>query len=308
MKKIIINYLNKTPYIRGLYNELKYFKHYHRFEPEHYHNPIPNKKEVEETHDSSLLNNLEGIDYDFENQIPILEKLYQHYSELPWDFINDQKNTLFRYKLKDSYYRYSDAIFLFLIMREFKPKKVIEIGSGFSTATMLDTNDLFFKENKIEFTFIEPNPYDRLENLITDEDRMNCKILPQRVQEVDISIYKELKENDILFIDSSHVSKCGSDLNFIMFNILPILNKGVLIHFHDVFYPFEYPKHWILEEKFYWNECYILRSFMMYNKNFDILFFNSAAHKFHEEYLKTNMPEVLIDHINTGALWIIKNK
>jgi hypothetical protein len=308
MKKTIINFLNKTPYVRGLYNELKHFKYYHRFEPEHYHNPIPNQQEVEETHNSSHFNSLEGIEFDFENQLPILEKLKQYYLELPWSFSDDTKNINYRYKIKDSYYRYSDAIFLFFIMREFKPKKVIEIGSGFSTAIMLDTNDLFFKENKIDFTFIEPNPFDRLENLINNQDRKNCQILAKRVQEVDIEIYKDLKENDILFIDSSHLSKCGSDLNFIMFNILPILNKGVLIHFHDVFYPFEYPKHWILKEKFYWNECYILRSFMMYNKNFNILFFNSAAHKFHEKYLKENMPEILIDHINTGALWIRKNK
>lgn len=306
MKKKITSLLNKLPYIRGLYNDILYYKSYSRFAPEHYHNPIPNTLEVEELYKSEYFEEMNGIDFDFKNQLNLLEKFNDYYSEMPWDFNNDLKNNHLRYKNKGSYYRYSDAIFLYSIMRNFKPKRIIEIGSGFSSAIMLDTNDGFFRDSKIDFTFIEPNPQDRLNDLLKEEDKFNCKIIPDRVQNVDVSIYSKLEENDILFVDSSHITKTGSDLNFILFNILPILKKGVLIHFHDVFYPFDYPKSWILDEKFYWNEPYILRAFMMYNSQFKLLFFNSAAHKFHLDYLKSQMPETLKDHENSGAIWIKK--
>ena len=249
---------------------------------------------------------IKDIDFDFKNQTSFLNEVLPFYKEMPWDFKNDDANVNYRYKNKDSYYRYSDAVFLYLMIRKHNPQRIIEIGSGFSSAIMLDTNDLFYKNKSIQFTFIEPNPQDRLDGLINLEDRKNCKIHVEKVQNVDLSIYQELQENDVLFIDSSHLSKAGSDLNFIMFNILPILKPGVIIHFHDVFYPFEYPKDWLTKERFYWNECYLLRAFLMNNSNYEIIFFNSAAHKFQGEFLLKEMPEVMIDHIHCGALWIQK--
>ena len=307
MKKQIVGLLNKLPYVRGLVSDLNYYKYYNRFAPGHYHNPIPDKIEIEE-HYSGMDDTIEDISFDFQKQEAYLKKLLPYYKEMPWDFSDDLKNKNFRYKNAESYYRYSDAVFLYLIMREYKPKNIIEVGSGFSSAIMLDTNDLCFNDQRIKFTFIEPNPQDRLDGLINAKDRENCTIHVDKVQNVDVSIYKELQENDILFIDSSHLSKAGSDLNFLLFNVLPILNKGVIIHFHDIFYPFEYPKDWLTKERFYWNECYILRAFMMNNSDYEIVFFNSAAHKFQHDFLKVNMPETLIDNEHCGAIWIQKVK
>lgn len=306
MKKKITSVLNKFPYIRGLVCDLNNYKYFHRFAPGHYHDPIPNEEEIER-HYAALTDEIKDINFDFQNQQEILDSFLPFYKEMPWDFQDDNKNQEFRYKNKDSYYRYSDAVFLYLIMRKYQPKRIIEVGSGFSSAIMLDTNDLFFNDNRIHFTFIEPNPQDRLDGLIHSEDRKNCKIDIQKVQDVNLEIYRELQENDILFIDSSHVSKAGSDLNFILFNILPILNKGVIIHFHDIFYPFDYPKDWLTEERFYWSECYLLRAFLMNNEAYKITFFNSAAHKFQADFLSKEMPEVMIDHIHCGALWIQKS-
>ncbi len=305
MKRKVINFINKLPYIRGIVRDLNEYKYINRFAPGHYHNPIPNREEIE-NHYNSLKEEIRDIDYDFKNQEGILTDLLPFYKEMPWDFNNDSNNKGFRYKNEESYYRYSDAVFLYLLMRKYEPKKIIEVGSGFSSAIMLDTNDLFFKDNRIKFTFVEPNPQDRLDGLINAEDRVNCQIYASKVQDVDLAIYKELKENDILFIDSSHLSKAGSDLNFILFEILPILNKGVIIHFHDIFFPFDYPKDWLTKERFFWNECYLLRAFLMNNKDYGIVFFNSAAHKFHTDFLSKEMPEVIIDHEHCGALWIQK--
>ena len=114
-----------------------------------------------------------------------------------------------------------------------------------------------------------------------------------------------LEKNDILFIDSTHVSKAGSDVNYILFEILPTLKEGVIIHFHDVFYPFEYPQGWI-EKGFAWNEDYLLRAFLMYNSNFELLFFNTYMEQFHKTWIAKNMPDILKNM--GGGLWLRKVK
>ena len=99
----------------------------------------------------------------------------------------------------------------------------------------------------------------------------------------------QLAANDILFIDSSHVSKAGSDVNHILFELLPRLAPGVFVHFHDVLYPFEYPREWF-ELGISWNEPYILRAFLQYNTQFPIRFWNDFMMKFHAEAIQKLMP------------------
>jgi predicted O-methyltransferase YrrM len=186
------------------------------------------------------------------------------------------------------------------MLRHLKPERVIEIGSGFSSALMLDVNEHFL-ENKTELTFVEPFPK-RLNSLLTELDAKQTNIVEALVQEVDLNIFKRLEKDDILFIDSSHIVKTGSDLHHIFFNILPIINSGVYIHFHDVFYPFEYPKTWVLNG-FNWNEDYFLRAFLMYNSDFEIVLFSDYLHKFHKTAFKS-MP---MSYNNTGGnLWLVK--
>jgi hypothetical protein len=123
---------------------------------------------------------------------------------------------------------------------------------------------------------------------------------------VDASIFKALGQNDILFVDSTHVSKTGSDVNRILFEILPSLNRGVIIHFHDIFYPFEYPKEWVLDwAGFGWNEIYILRAFLTNNPNYTILLFNTFLEHFHKEWFLQHMPLCLRN--TGGSLWIKTN-
>jgi len=123
------------------------------------------------------------------------------------------------------------------------------------------------------------------------------RLLHQTIQSVSIETFSELVENDILFVDSSHVSKVGSDLNHILFNILPTLNKGVIIHFHDIMYPFEYPEDWIMQG-IYWNEAYLLRAFLMYNAAFEVVLMN---HYWHDKKLQG------IESFNSGGgLWLRK--
>jgi hypothetical protein len=271
--------------------------------PGHFYSPVVIPEEIQaqlETIfriDKSMSLNL---DINENEQLDLLENIKQYYNDLPFTY--DKKEGL-RYYYDNIYFSYNSAIELFGIIRHFKPRQIIEIGSGFSSALMLDVNDIFFEGN-IKCIFIEPYP-DRLISLFKSTDIQKKILIKDKVQNVNLSIFKELNENDILFIDSSHVSKVGSDLNHIMFNILPILNKGVIIHFHDVFYPFEYPKEWVLSSGgFGWNENYLLRAFLMYNSSFKIILFNSYMEYFHKDWFIDNMPDCLLRQ--GGSIFIKK--
>jgi hypothetical protein len=167
---------------------------------------------------------------------------------------------------------------------------------------MLDTNDRFFN-GEINFTFIEPYP-EVLHSLLKPND-YKYTIIPKKLQEVDNKIFSSLEANDILFVDSTHVSKLNSDVNKIFFEILVTLQKGVLIHFHDISWPFEYPKTWIREGRA-WNEAYILRAFLQYNESFEILFFPSYLFKYQRKCFQEYAP-LYLKGVG-GNIWIRKVK
>ncbi len=266
----------------------------------HFYSPIVSGGELIELEDQIwedvAQDSILGINLNLENQLLLLKEFSKYYPEMPF---KDEKSDKLRYCFNNGAYAYTDAIVLYSFIRHFKPKKIIEIGSGHSSAVMLDTRETFV--NDINLTFIEPYAQ-RLYRLIKDTDRDNCTVLDTKVQKVELEKFRDLKSNDILFIDSSHVSKTGSDVNYEIFKILPSLKPGVIIHFHDVFYPFEYPKSWVSEGR-NWNEDYLLRAFLSYNNNFEILLFSDYIHQHHKAAFK----EMPLTYKNTGGnLWIRK--
>ncbi len=183
-----------------------------------------------------------------------------------------------RYYYDNDQFGPGDATIYAGMLLEHRPKRLIEVGSGFSSALMLDINAKFF-DGALTSTFIEPYP-DRLLSVLSDADRARTKLLREPVQNVPLSVYGELEAGDVLFVDSTHVAKAGSDVNHIFFRVLPALKPGVLIHFHDIFHPFEYPREWFFGGNRSWNELYLLRAFLMNNASYRVLFFNSwFAHK-----------------------------
>ena len=185
-------------------------------------------------------------------------------------------------------------------MNAFKPSKIIEIGSGFSSAVMLDTCDLNQELNKTQITFVEPYP-DRLHSLLSDKD--NISLYECIVQDTPEDLFRNLDKDDILFIDSSHVSKAGSDVNYLFFEILPLLKSGVIIHIHDIGINFQYPYKWI-EEGRAWNESYLLRAFLMNNNSYEILLYNAQLYNRKHDYFKEKMP--LYTKAPGGSFWMKK--
>jgi len=275
------------------------------YAPGHYYSPIPNLEEINKRKSEIFNVNKEpkGINLRKEEQFALLQQLSIYYKDIPYDFVN-AGHTNTRYQVNNDWYKYSDAIMLYSMLRHFKPDRIVEAGSGYSSAIMLDVNERFLN-SKASITFIDPYPK-RLLSLLNDEDTKRHQVVKAMVQETDLAIFTKLERNDILFIDSSHISKVGSDLNYILFEILPLVKPGVIIHFHDIFYPFELPEEWVLDKKWFWNENYILRAYLTGNSNYEIINFNTYLHQEYEDWFKKNMPACLYNESVTGSIWLCK--
>jgi hypothetical protein len=132
-------------------------------------------------------------------------------------------------------------------------------------------------------------------------ERERLHVLGRRLQDVPLDRFRALQANDILFFDSTHVCKIGSDVNYAVFEILPSLAPGVLVHFHDVFHPFEYPPAWVYEGR-NWSEAYLLRAFLQFNEAFEIVYFNTFLAHFHRALLAELMPLCLRN--TGGSIWL----
>ena len=269
--------------------------------PGHFYSPIPSVDEIKKDEAKifeTVTRCIAGIDLHEVEQFNLLDQFVAYYDEMPF---SSKKGGQLRYYFDNPAYSYSDAILLYCMIRFLKPKRIVEVGSGFSSCVMLDTNELFFN-NTIQTTFIEPYP-ELLRSLVKQMDQMRIQMIPHRLQDVDLEIFRMLDANDILFIDSTHICKTNSDVNRVLFEILPHLVPGVHIHFHDIFWPFEYPKKWVYEGRA-WNEVYMLRAFLQYNETFRVVLMNTFMEHFHAAFFREQMPLCLKDP--GGSVWIRK--
>lgn len=236
--------------------------------PGHFYSPIPSLADVraraEELFDASVLE-VPDVDLDRAGQLEVLEVLHRHYVEEPrrWP-----RTAGPRYRPGNSEFGTGDAFVLRTFLRELRPRRVVEVGAGHSTCVMLDAADEL--DEPFELTSIEPYP-DRLLGAIGDGDLDRFTLLRRPVQDVDAAVFEALGDGDVLFIDSSHVAKIGSDVNRLVFEVLPRLASGVYVHIHDLLFPFEYPEAWVLEGRA-WNEAYVVRAFLQNNDAYRVRF------------------------------------
>jgi predicted O-methyltransferase YrrM len=275
-----------------------------RFVPAgHYYSPIPSREQIRadaERLSTARPREIPGIDLNEEEQLAVLEQIKVFYRELPF---STSKVPGRRYFFENPAYSYSDAICLYGMIRHVQPRRIIEVGSGYSSCVTLDTNELFF-DNRIACTFIEPFPA-LLHSLMKPDDLARVEIIASPLQKVDVARFRELNENDILFIDSTHVAKLGSDVNYIFSEILPTLRRGVYVHFHDIFYPFEYPAAWLNAGRV-WTEAYILRAFLAFNSAYEIVLYNTFLEHFHRSQFEQYMPLCLENE--GGSIWLRRIK
>lgn len=263
------------------------------FPSTHYHSTIVATQEI--------LNNdflfehkcvLPGIQLNKKKQLHLLNELAIYYKDLPF---HDHKVENINYYYDNVFFSYSDGIILYSILRRFNPQHIIEVGSGFSSACMIDTINHHFIST-VKCHFVEPNPtrfYEVVQHFTSDY--LSYQLLKSNIEAIPLSFFQVLQENDIFFVDSSHVVKTNNDLYYLLFTVLPSLQIGVVIHFHDIFDGFEYPKEWI-EEGVNWNESYFIRAFLQYNDNFEILLFSAYMENEYTAWYQTNMPLCLQPH------------
>lgn len=266
--------------------------------PGHFYSPIPNPAEAEARLQRAVPATLPDIRIDITAMEKIWASLAANMSDCDFPA---QATPVHRYYFENDFFSYADALVLQAMLRWLAPARVIEIGSGFSSAAMLDTHARFTIPTHL--TCIDPEP-ERLRALMQPGDTAICDIDARKVQDVALSSFAQLTADDILFVDSAHVIKTGNDLHHILFEILPSLAPGVVVHFHDIFWPFEYPADWVLHERRAWNEIYVLRAFLAGNAGYEIIFFNDYFARYRRDAMLRAHP--MIGRNTGGSLWLRK--
>ena len=253
----------------------------------HFYSPIPSQLQVAAYVDTTAKHPnraAQEVDLNIAGHSALAEEFARYYGEVSFP---EEKQAGYRFYFKQTMLIHPDAILLYCFLRHFRPGRIIEVGSGFSSAVMLDTAERWLVP-PAQLTCIDPYP-ERLTRLLKPDDESRCLIIPERLQSVPLKTFDDLGPGDLLFIDSSHVVSAGSDVQHIFTEILPRLRTGVFVHFHDVVYPFEYPADWLLHGR-YWNEAYFLRAFLAYNSQWEITWFNSYAQNEFRSFLDEKMP------------------
>jgi Methyltransferase domain len=184
--------------------------------------------------------------------------------------IRAQKSEASRFDFGNEMFGFLDAAIYYATVRALKPSRIIEIGSGYSTQIACIALQKNVSEGKPgRMTCIEPYPPPWLHGA-----GMEVELLKQPVETVDLGVFKELKDRDILFIDSTHTVKFQSDVCREFLDILPQLAVGVCVHVHDIFFPYDYPPEWLIDQRRAWNEQYLLEAFLAFNSDFEILLAN----------------------------------
>lgn len=260
----------------------------------HYYEPFVRKKTL--LRPLSDVRYLPGIDLNTEGQLAMLNK-FKYSDELY--AVNEHEDLAFQFK--NGSFEAGDAEYWYNIVRLIKPRTIIEIGSGNSTkvarlAIKINQNEV--PEYNCEHICIEPYEMPWLE-------RLGVVVLRNRVEEMDVSFFKKLKENDILFIDSSHIIRPQGDVLYEFLQLLPNLNKGVIVHIHDIFTPRDYRKEWVLDRIRFWNEQYLLEAFLTSNKNWKIIGALNHLKNNHFAHLKEKCPRLSVSH-EPASFYIVK--
>jgi predicted O-methyltransferase YrrM len=269
-----------------------------------FYSPIPDTRELG---DNLWLKRSElvGISINEQKQIETLST-FKHQFKNEYDtFPRNKTTSAHLYYLTNGAFGPVDGEMLYCMIRHLKPHRVMEIGAGNSTflaAQAILVNKDEDEQYACDLVAIEPNPNRTLKAGFPGLSAL----IPRQVQDVPISEFLRLKENDILFIDSSHVLKVGSDVQYEYAELLPRLKKGVIIHIHDIFWPCEYKKEWIKKYHWFWNEQYLLQAFLAFNNCFEILWMGSLMHLMHNNLLEKAFNSYKSDTDWPSSLWIRK--
>jgi hypothetical protein len=273
----------------------------------HFYSPIPDTRTLKEELWSKI-SDLPGVNINEQKQLALLSSFADTY-KIEYDRLPQNDTAVsHEYYVNNGSFESVDGEILYCMIRSFKPKKIYEIGSGYSTylsahATLVNKND---EKNGSACELIAFDPYPN--QILREGFPGLAKMVSRKIEEISLSEFSSLDCNDILFIDSSHVLRVGSDVQYEYLNILPKLNMGVLVHVHDIFLPAEYPQKWIKTDYRFWNEQYLLQAFLAFNDSFEVLWASSYMHLKHPDKLVKAFASYNREKRWPGSFWMRKIK
>jgi hypothetical protein len=305
--KLAVRLLRLSGWYEGYYNHWREMFPYAEQQglhimPVHYYSPIPDTRSLPDAlwqrHRTPA-----GIDLNLERAGERLLRLNEAYGSEYAALLEEPDEDPHRYFLKNSGYRSGDAQVLFGMLRDLKPGRIIEIGAGYSTlliSEVIRANRRADPAYRCEFVAIEPFPPPYLRPPPAEVDRLHDTPL----QKVPLDFFASLRADDVLFIDSSHVSRIGSDVVYEYLEILPSLSPGVFVHIHDIFLPANYPREWIEAFRFFWNEQYLFEAFLAFNRQYEVVLPMHALCLQRQDLVRRAIPAFHPGRDRASSFWI----
>lgn len=266
----------------------------------HFYSPLPDTRQLGDEV-FSRISTMPGLEFNESGQLEILEEFECRYRGEYEKFRDVKPPGLPQFFFGNSSFESVDAEILYSFIRKFRPKHFVEVGSGFTTLLAGSALARNRKEGvAATMTAIEPYPA----SFLSEELPYPVDLLVQPVQEVPLEFFTRLECGDILFIDSSHVCKIGSDVQYEFLEILPRLAPGVIVHIHDIFLPKDYPARWVKDEHWFWNEQYLLQAFLCGNRDLEVLWAGAWMHLNHPDKLAAAFPSYNHERIMPASFWI----
>lgn len=269
---------------------LNWERHGFHVTPVHFYEPVPDTQSLPETLWSQP-SELVGIDMSDSVQLDLLRN---HFSKFRGEY-----ETISAEPPPGRLWPFhgTDVLVAYCMVRHFQPRRIIEVGSGFSSVVL---GQAAARNKSSSLTCIDPFPHE----LVRKSNSIPAlrSLIETKVQDVDVEFFSQLESGDILFIDSSHTVKIGGDVNYLFLEVLPRLKAGVIVHVHDIFFPFAYRRDWTLEEFRFWTEQYLLQAFLIFNPEFEVLMANSYLNHYYPPDLKAAFPH--LSRWIGGSFWM----
>jgi Methyltransferase domain len=271
----------------------------------HFYTPVPDIREITDRGVFDARSSLTGIEFQPERQLELLALLGNKFgAECHWPL--EQTDADGGFYLSNGSFSFGCAAALHCMIRNFKPKRIIEVGSGNSSLVIASALENNRSERKsAEYTIIDPYPKAFIS---AEKFSETSNLVVNKVELTDVKQFEILQENDMLFIDSGHTVKIGSDVNFLILDVLPRLRPGVIVHFHDINLPFAPPQSYYTNPAFrvFWTEEYLLQAFLSCNNDFEILLAMNWVQTEHMEDFCSAFPhfDLATNWAKSGSFWI----
>jgi predicted O-methyltransferase YrrM len=247
-------------------------------------------------------NPLRGLKIDVSSSLSFLETdLAPYFSEFQPPLLADEDAGAFF--LANGSYGPVDAEVLYAFIRHFKPHRVLELGSGFSSLVISDACEKNKLEgHDVEYVAVDPHPGP----LVSPRRPLSLREIREiTARDIPLEEFEALESGDVLFVDTTHTVTLGNEVVFLVLDVLPVLRPGVIVHFHDIFLPWHYPREWFADHQYYWAEQYLLQAFLAFNATYDVVYPANLLARSHAERLRTLIPSFdLCRRPGPGAFWL----